>query len=49
MDSKKAERIICIYNWVRFAIIVLFLTFVFVGAACAQSLDELVTELMIRF
>lgn len=37
MDNKKGEKIQRIYNWVRFIIIVLFLTFVFVGTASAQA------------
>ena len=31
MDKEKAERIIKIVNWVRYIILVLFLTFIFIG------------------
>ena len=31
MDKEKAERIQRIFNWVRFVILVLFLTFIFIG------------------
>jgi len=31
MDKEKAKRIQRIFNWVRFVILVLFLTFVFIG------------------
>ena len=37
MDKEKAERIIKIYNWVRFIILVAFLTFVFVALSKAQT------------
>lgn len=41
MTKEKAERITRIYNWVRFIILLLFLTFVFAGLANAQtSADE---------
>lgn len=45
MDKKKAEKIIRIYNWVRVAIIMIFLTLVFVGVAHAQTLDDRVSLL----
>lgn len=45
MTKEKVERITTIYNWVRFTIIVVFLTFVFAGLANAQTS----AELMIRF
>ena len=38
MDKEKAERIIKIVNWVRFIILVVFLTFVFVGLSKAQTI-----------
>lgn len=41
MKKEKAERIVKIYNWVRFAILVLFLTFMFVGLANAQSAPQI--------
>ena len=31
MDKEKAKRIVKIYNWVRFIIIVVFLIFVLIG------------------
>ena len=31
MDQEKVERIIKIYNWVRFIILVVFLTFLYVA------------------
>ena len=31
MEKEKAEKIIKIYNWVRFIILVLFLAFIFIG------------------
>ncbi len=37
MEKEKAERIIKIYNWVRFIILVLLLTAVFVGLTKAQT------------
>jgi hypothetical protein len=37
MDKEKAERIIKIVNWVRFIILVVFLTFVFVALSKAQT------------
>ena len=40
MDKEKAERIIKIYNWVRFILIVLFLVFVFVGLSKAQTTHD---------
>ena len=53
MTKEKAEKIIKIYNWARFILVVLLLTFLFVGVATAQpkesEQDKLVTELMIRF
>ena len=38
MDKEKAEKIIKIVNWVRFIILVAFLTFVFVGLCNAQTI-----------
>lgn len=40
MTKEKAERIVRIYNWVRFVILVLFLTFVFVWVAKAQTVVQ---------
>jgi len=40
MNKEKAERIIRIYNWVRLIIIVVFLAFVCIGLANAQSVDD---------
>ena len=40
MDKEKAERIIKIYNWVRFIILVAFLTFVFVALSKAQTTHD---------
>ena len=40
MDKEKAEKIIRIYNWVRFIILVLFLAFVFVGLSKAQTTND---------
>ncbi|MBQ4408567.1 MAG: hypothetical protein II852_16335 [Bacteroidales bacterium] len=37
MNKEKAERIIKIVNWVRFIILVVFLTFLFVGLSKAQT------------
>lgn len=37
MDKQKAERIIKIYDWVRFIIIILFITFACIGLAHAQT------------
>lgn len=37
MDTKKAEKIIRIYNWTRAIISILILMFVIVGLANAQS------------
>lgn len=37
MDKEKAERIIKIVNWVRFIILAVFLTFVFVALSKAQT------------
>lgn len=41
MEKEKADRIVSMLNWVRFIILVLFLTFVFVGLtkAAATPLD----------
>ena len=36
MEKEQAERIIRLYNWVRFIILVLLLTFVFAGISKAQ-------------
>jgi hypothetical protein len=33
MEKEKAERIVRIFNWVRFIILVLFLAWVFIGLA----------------
>ncbi len=40
MTKEKAERIVRIYNWVRFIILVVFLTFAFVGLANAQTTND---------
>lgn len=40
MDKEKAEKIIKIYNWVRFIILVLFLAFVFIGLSKAQTTND---------
>lgn len=40
MEKEKAEKIIKIYNWVRFIILVLFLTFVFIGFSKAQTTND---------
>ena len=40
MDKEKAERIIKIYNWVRFIILVVFLTFVFVELSKGQTTHD---------
>ena len=40
MDKEKAERIQIISNWVRFVILVLFLTFVFIGLSKAQTTND---------
>ncbi len=40
MDKEKAERIIKIYNWVRYIILVVFLTFVFVALCKAQTTHD---------
>lgn len=45
MKKEKAERIIRIYNWARLIIIILFLAFVFIGVASAQTVEERVTKL----
>ncbi len=45
MEKEKAEKIITIYNWVRFIIFVLFLIFLFVGLAHAQAFDDRVSLL----
>ena len=37
MDKEKAERIIKIVNWVRYIILAVFLTFVFVALSKAQT------------
>ena len=41
MEKEKAEKIVSMLNWVRFIILVLFLTLVFVGLtkAAATPLD----------
>ncbi|MBO5427815.1 MAG: hypothetical protein J5996_05255 [Prevotella sp.] len=41
MDKEKAERIIKIYNWVRYIILVLFLAFVFIGLSKAQNTNDI--------
>lgn len=43
MTKEKAERIVRIYNWVRLIILVLFLTFVFIGVANAQTTNDFCT------
>ncbi len=45
MTREKAEKIIKIYNWIRFILIVLLLAFLFVGLAQAQTTDERITVL----
>ena len=40
MDKEKGERIQRIFNWVRFVILVLFLTFVFIGLSKAQPTND---------
>ena len=40
MDKEKSERNTRIYNWVRLVILVLFLTFVFVGLSKALSTND---------
>jgi len=40
MDNKKAKRIIKIYNWFRFIILVLLLIFLYFGLANAQTPDD---------
>lgn len=40
MTKEKAERITRIYNWVRVIIIAVFLAFVYVGLAQAQTLED---------
>ena len=40
MEKEKAERIQRIFNWVRFIILVLFLTFVFIGLSKAQTTND---------
>ena len=40
MDKEKAERIQRIFNWVRFVILVLFLTFIFIGLSKAQTTND---------
>lgn len=44
MDKEKAVRIQGIFNWVRFIILVLFLTFVFIGLSKAQPANVNVEE-----
>ena len=40
MDKEKAEKIQRIFNWVRFVILVLFLTFIFIGLSKAQTTND---------
>ncbi len=40
MDKEKSERIQRIFNWVRFVILVLFLTFIFIGLSKAQTTND---------
>jgi len=40
MEKEKAERIIKIFNWVRFLILVGFLTFLYVGLSKAQTTHD---------
>ena len=40
MDKEKAERIIKIVNWVRYIILAVFLTFVFVALSKAQTTHD---------
>ena len=41
MDKEKAERIIKIVNWVRYIILAVLLTFVFVALSKAQTTHDL--------
>ena len=41
MDKEKAERIIKIVNWVRYIILAVFLTFVFVALSKAQTTHDI--------
>jgi len=45
MNKEKAEKIIKIYNLIRFLILVTILTFLFVGLTHAQSLEDRVTKM----
>ena len=40
MEKEKAEKIIKIYNWVRFIILVLLLAFIFIGFSKAQTTND---------
>ena len=40
MVKEKAKRIQKIFNWVRFVILVLFLTFIFIGLSKAQTTND---------
>jgi len=40
MNREKAEKIIKIYNWIRFIILILILTFLYIGLAQAQPTDN---------
>jgi len=41
MTKEKAERITRIYNWIRFIVLIAFLTFVFVGLANARHISSI--------
>ena len=45
MREDKARRIRVAYDWLRFIVLVLFVTFLFVTAAKAQTMEERVTRL----
>ena len=40
MDKEKAEKNQRIFGWVRFIILVLFLTFIFIGLSKAQATND---------
>lgn len=45
MTKEKAEKIIKIYNWARFILVVLLLTFLFVGVATAQPKENYMPQI----
>jgi hypothetical protein len=45
MDQEKAKKIIRIYNWVRFILLVVLLAFLFIGLSKAQTIDERIGKL----